>query len=281
MSTPRWSQTKISNVAREKKTEEWKQMAGLQRFWCWQDAELEKLTFIGLYSAATVGPGWITPYSPSPLPSSLRSTFQLKLFLPFPSPVRLFFSLYLVSFQLKIKVPRKAFFLAPIQGKKITQLIFNQTNSVILLALCLDFSILHFCCSEKLKVKPSPCLWSTSNVTCTQNQCGFGSSVGFYLGLSSLNWELARLRIAIWVIIIGRLQGMVPVSLLHRNILHHSAGKRPLGFSSAHTPIAVCFICSAQTLRLPCAVHLVQSSQDSRRCNVCLLRRLALKCNIS
>lgn len=60
-------------------------MAGLQRFWCWQDAELEKLTFIGLYTAETVGPGWITPYSPSPLPSSLWSTFQLKLFLPFPS----------------------------------------------------------------------------------------------------------------------------------------------------------------------------------------------------
>lgn len=44
-----------------------KQMAGLQRFRShgyWQDAELEKLTFRGFHTAATVGSRWIPP-SPS------------------------------------------------------------------------------------------------------------------------------------------------------------------------------------------------------------------------
>lgn len=63
-----------------------------------------------------------------------------------------------------------------------------------------------------LKVKPSLCLWSSSNVMCRQSQCSVGSSVSSYLGSSSLNWEPARLRLPIWIIIISLLQGMVPVS---------------------------------------------------------------------
>lgn len=114
---------------------------------------------------------------------------------------------------------------------------------------------------------------------CRQSQCSVGSSVSSYLGSSSLNWEPARLRIPIWIIIIGPLQGMVPVSLPHRS-LYHSGGKRPLGYA-ARRPIAVHFICSTQSLHLLCIVPLVQSSQGSRKCSVCLLSCLALKLNIS
>ncbi|TKS92809.1 hypothetical protein D9C73_027205 [Collichthys lucidus] len=44
-------------------------------------------------------------------------------------------------------------------------------------------------------------------------------------GSTSVNWEPARLRIPIWIIIIRLLQGTAPVSLPH-NSLHHSAGKK-------------------------------------------------------
>lgn len=47
------------------------------------------------------------------------------------------------------------------------------------------------------------------------------------------------------------------------------------------THTAVYFNCSARTHCLLCTVHLVQSSQESRRFSVCLLRRLGLKCIIS
>lgn len=114
---------------------------------------------------------------------------------------------------------------------------------------------------------------------CRQSQCSVGSSVSSYLSSSSLNWELARLRIPIWIIIISLLQGTVPVSPLH-NSLRHSAGKRPLG-CAARRPMAVHLICSTQSLHLFCIVPLVQSSQESRKFNVCLLSCLALKFNIS
>lgn len=75
------------------------------------------------------------------------------------------------------------------------------------------------------------------------------------------------------------LQAMVPVAPSHHS-LHHSGGKKPLG-SAAHRPIDVNFICSTQSLHLFCIVPLVQSSQGSRKYNVCLLSCLALKLNIS
>lgn len=87
----------------------------------------------------------------------------------------------------------------------------------------------------KLKVRPSCCLWRSSNVMRTQHQRSFGSTVSFYRSLSSLSWKLAQLRIAIWVIIISLLQAMVPVLLLHKNSLHHSAGNRPSGFCCSDT----------------------------------------------
>lgn len=68
-------------------------------------------------------------------------------------------------------------------------------------------------------------------------------------------------------------------SLLH-NSLHHSAGERPLG-RAARRPIAVHLICSTQSLQLFCIMPFVQSSQESRKCHVCLLSCLALKFNIS
>lgn len=154
---------------------------------------------------------------------------------------------------------------------------YNHTDNYILLpAFCVYLPFLPL--QSLLKVKPSFCFWSSSNVMRRQSQCSVGSSVSSYLGSSSLNWEPARLRIPIWIIIIRLLQGTVPVSLLHSS-LHHSAAERPLG-CAARRPIAVHLICSAQSLHLFCIVALVQSSRGSRMCIVCLLSCLALKYNI-
>lgn len=114
---------------------------------------------------------------------------------------------------------------------------------------------------------------------CRQSQCSVGSSVSSYLGSSSLNWEPARLKIPIWIIIISPLQGMVPVSLPH-NSLHRSVGIRPPG-CVVRRPRAVHLICSTQSLHLFCIVPLVQSSQESGKCEVCLLSCFDLKFNIS
>lgn len=81
--------------------EKGKQMAGLQRLWSqgyWQDAELEKLTFRGLYTAAAIGSGWIAR---RPLFLTPTAVFRVNLFAEvvssfssrFKSFTSLFFSL--------------------------------------------------------------------------------------------------------------------------------------------------------------------------------------------
>lgn len=138
----------------------------------------------------------------------------------------------------------------------------------LLLSACYVYiPLFSFLLKQKLKVKPSFCLWRSSNVMHTQNQHSFGSTVGFYLSLSSLNWELARLRIAIWVIIISLLQAMVPVSLPHKNILHRSAGKRPFGFCCSDTHSCLFRLqCTDAPLVLLCAFSLVKPGIQEVQC---------------
>lgn len=115
-----------------------------------------------------------------------------------------------------------------------------------------------------------PSLLSGSNVMCRQSQCSVGSSVSSYLRSSSLNWEPARLRIPIWIII-RLLQGTVPCLSLTL-CLHHSADKRPPGPDCFVDPGLVRLICGTlQSLHLFCIVALVQPGQGSRKCGVCLL----------
>ncbi len=69
-------------------------------------------------------------------------------------------------------------------------------------------------------------------------------------------------------------------SLCRTTALTVLLAKGPWG-RAARRPIAVHLVCSTQLLHLLCIVPLVQSSQEFRKCHVCLLSCLALKFNIS